>query len=399
VNANVSRANAVLVLVAVFIFIVLATVPRLPYEWDAAGWWIPRAEIERGETGRLLHLMRTPGDWGLLLPDSGTHVFPIAYPTIVGGLAKLLPAGTSAMRASAVWLAILVAVLLIHVGRRLPQDADVKSAIPLALVLLSPFALVHMRSGYADLPVGLLSAVLVLAMSAAFEQSTMMRLGWMTLVSTLLVQTKQDGMILCVAVALTSALLATRRDQKFWRVVGLEAIVIVINLAGWAMLLQRLYGPDMPTRLRRIVGFDISAAPTFVYEIVRHALDVDSWGILWPALIALAIWRRDARWPAFIVIALGGYGLAHMLGPPYMLQDLREGYVMNRLLLQIAVASIPFTLDANSLAAESQPVRMQTARKLASRVAKLRSGGTLRSAASPALVRCVLSFRLEAGRY
>ena len=102
----------------------------------------------------------------------------------------------------------------------------------------------------------------------------------------------------------------------FWRVVGLEAIVIVINLAGWAMLLQWLYGPDMPASFRPIVGFDMSVAPRFLYEIARHPLDVDSWGILWPALIALAIWRRDARWPAFIVMALGGYELAHMLGPP-----------------------------------------------------------------------------------
>jgi hypothetical protein len=320
--------------------------------------------MERGETGRLLHIMRTPSDWGLLLPDIGTHVYPIAYPMIVGGLAKLLPAGMSAMRASALWLAILVAVLLIHVGRRLPHDAGVMSVIPLALVLLSPFALVHMRSGYADLAVGLLSAVLALAMSAAFEQPRMMRLGWMALVSTLLLQTKQDGMVLCVAVALTSALMVTRRGQMFRRVVGLEAIVIVINLAGWALLLQRLYGPDMATGERHIVGFNIRAAATFLYEIARHALDVDSWGILWPALIALAIWRRDARWPAFIVIAVGGYGLAHMLGPPQLLQPLRDGHVMNRLLLQIVVASIPFTLDATRIdrgfpsRRESQPVRM-----------------------------------------
>jgi hypothetical protein len=185
----------------------------------------------------------------------------------------------------------------------------------------------------------------------------------MALVSTLLLQTKQDGMVLCVAVALTSALMATRRGQMFWRIVGLETIVIVINLGGWALLLLWLYGPDMAARGRHIVGFNIRAAVTFPHQIARHALDVDSWGILWPSLIALAIWRRDARWPAFIVIALGGYGLAHMLGPPYMLAALGEGHVMNRLLLQILVASIPFTLGAtsrigDSFAAESQPVRM-----------------------------------------
>jgi hypothetical protein len=88
----------------------------------------------------------------------------------------------------------------------------------------------------------------------------------MALVSTLLLQTKRDGMVLCVAVALTSALMATRRGQMFWRVVGLEAIVIVINLAGWALLLQRLYGPDMAA-IRPIVGFDIRAAATFLYGL------------------------------------------------------------------------------------------------------------------------------------
>jgi hypothetical protein len=93
--------------------------------------------------------MRLPEEWGLLLPGIGTHVYPIAYPMVVG-----------ALRASGAWLAILVAVLLVQIDRRLDDADGALAVLPLALVLLSPFTIVHARSGYADLSVGLLGALL-----------------------------------------------------------------------------------------------------------------------------------------------------------------------------------------------------------------------------------------------
>ena len=175
------RARTVLVAVAVIFFAVLTTEPRVPYEWDAAAWWIPRAEMEREHSGRLLAMMRMPEEWGLLLPGIGTHVYPIAYPMVVGALARLLPEKVSALRASGAWLALLVAVLLVQIGRRLDDTDGALAVLPLALVLLSPFTIVHARSGYADLSVGLLGALLVLAMDTAFDRATMTRLVWMVL--------------------------------------------------------------------------------------------------------------------------------------------------------------------------------------------------------------------------
>ena len=339
------RARSVLVAVAVIFFAVLTTEPRVPYEWDAAAWWIPRAEMEREHSGRLLAMMRTPEEWGLLLPGIGTHVYPIAYPMVVGALARLLPPNVSALRASGAWLALLVAVLLVQIGRRLDDTDGALAVLPLALVLLSPFTIVHARSGYADLSVGLLGALLVLAMDTAFDRATMTRLVWMVLVSTVLLQTKQDGLVICTAVAVSAAVVRHHRTSTFWRVTILEFFVIIANAAGWWVLVHWLYGPQIPPTFRALVGFDLRVSMTFGYQVARHALDIDTWGVLWPTLVVWAYWRRDRRWLVFVGAALAGYGLTHVMGPGRLLQFLRDGAVMNRLLLQIAVTAVPFTVD------------------------------------------------------
>ncbi len=355
-QAGVSRfgARGTLFVIGLLVLGTLASQPGVPYEWDAASHWTPGAEIERESPGRILRMMRTPADWGLLLPDLGTHTYPVGHPMVVGALARLLPEEVSAIRASGVWLAMLAVLLLVQIARRLPADAGAAVVVPTALVLLSPFAIVHWRSGYPDIAVGLLGALLVLAMDAAIERPRAWRLLWMAVVATLLLQTKQDGAVICLAAG--AAVLVARGSSDArgnhrlarWLTLGLWAIVSVINVAGWAWLLRELLGPNMPPAPRTFAGVAFPVAPAFAFHVVRHALDVSSWGIVWPLLVAVAIWRRDWRWPVFAATVLVVYGVIHMAAPPQMMVFVRDGMVMNRLLLQLTVASVPLTLALGS---------------------------------------------------
>jgi hypothetical protein len=346
-------ARGALLVVGLLVLGTIASQPSVPYEWDAASQWTFRAEIERDSPGRILRTMRTPAEWGLLMPDLGTHTYPVGHPIVVGALARLLPEDVSAIRASGVWLTMLAVLLLVQMALRLPGDAGAGAVLPMALVLLSPFAIVHWRSGYVDIVVGLLGALLVVAMDAAVERPRAGRLLWMAVVATLLLQTKQDGAVICLAAGVavlasgSSAATGNHRLAR-WRTLGLWAIVFVINVAGWAWLLRELLGPDMPPAPRTFAGVAFGVAPAFAFHVVRHALDVYSWGLVWPLLVVVAIWRRDWRWPIFAATVLVVYGVIHMAAPPQMMVFVRDGMVMNRLLLQMAVASVPLTLTLRS---------------------------------------------------
>ena len=334
----------VFVVVAVLLLAVLATAPRVPYAWDAAATWIERADREREAPGTLLANMQARADWALLMPISGLHVYPVGHPMIAGLLARPLPPEVSTKRAADLLLGALLVLLLWRLRQALGTGATVADVLPALLVFACPFVVVHLRIGYVDIVVGVLGALAAVCAVSALRAPTMARWCAWVVVGSLLCQTKQDGAVLLAAGSITATWLAAWRGIWSWKAVAVQLLVPMVNVGGWWLLTRWLFGPDMPPATRFAVGVDLAHAQGFAYETARHLLDVDTWGWTWGVLLGMAVVRHNPWWVMHVAMALGIYATAHIVGPAQMLDYLAQGTVMNRLLLQVLVASLPFAL-------------------------------------------------------
>ncbi len=364
---------------ALWIALVLATVPRLPYAWDAAATWVERAEAERASPGALLAAMTEPDDWPLLMTTTGIHVYPIGHAVLTGALARvLLPPEASAVRAANLWLGVVLLVLLWRLSRQIRHSPAANPWV-VPLVFLTPLVVVHLRVGYLDLLVGALGALSTITAADAMRASTPGRWAQWVAVATLICQTKQDGAVILVSsiVLAMAAVRPWRGQARAW--CWLPAAVLILNLGGWWLLMRAMFGAGMPPAHRSVTGIDAGRLAPFVQAVARHALDPDSWGVTWPVLAGVALARRDPWWPSFVVLALGIYAVLHLTGPAEMMQYLATGTVMNRLLIQVLIASLPLAAapydDAMSRSTIWDPA---TRRSLQQRVDRLTTSSTAR---------------------
>lgn len=326
---------------AVWIVIVLATAPPVPYAWDAAATWIDRAEAERHRPGALLTMMTQPGDWPLLMTITGIHTYPIGHAMITGAIARIaLPVDVSARRAADLWLGFVLLTLLWRVSRKTRRSPTASPWIA-PMVFLTPLVVVHLRVGYVDVLVGALGALSTLAVVDALRNPTPGRWAQWAAVATLICQTKQDGAVILTASIIVSMAIVRpwSRRSRVWA--WLPLAVMILNVGGWWMLMRALFGDDMPPAYRTFTGVEVTRIVPFAHAAVQHALDPDSWAVTWPVLAGAAIARRDLWWPTFVLLSLGIYAALHVVGPPEMMQYLATGTVMNRLLIQVLVASLP----------------------------------------------------------
>jgi hypothetical protein len=108
--------------------------------------------------------------------------------------------------------------------------------------------------------------------------------------------------------------------------------------------MRSLFGPDMPAGVRNVAGLQFTHGALFFRELVRHGLDVASWGIAWPVLAGIAMVKRRVWWAVNVCLLVVAQAMVHVVGPSSMLDYVVQGTLMNRLLLQTLVASLPFAL-------------------------------------------------------
>lgn len=346
------RADLVVLLAAVGLLLAALSTPAVPYEYDAAGWWMPRAEWERAHTGATIGMLGQADTLSLLLPWLGVHRHPPASPMIVGALARPFPVSLPVARVAALWNAALLIGVLIGVWRRLRGD-NTTDVLLAAGVLACPFVFVHLRSGYVDLSVGATAALLALAIHDLLSGERF-RFAWLRLVivATLLVQLKLEGPIHAMS-ALVALNLATRAVPLRRRLIvgGALIAVVAVNLAAWQLTLRMF--PIAAARPALFVweGFHPALVGGYTYHLLRHAIDYTTWGVVWPLAIGVAVAAR--RWAVLVsmTITLGVLSLAFAGGPPLMMVWAAQGIQLNRLLLQALVAAIPM------ISGVSAPVR------------------------------------------
>lgn len=336
------RADLIVCGAAIALGLAALTTPTVPYEYDAAGWWLPRAAWERESAGTIIGYLRTPETLSLLQPWLGVHRHPQGSPMIVGALARLFPTTFPIARVAALWNSALLVALLIGIRRRLRHE-EVKGVLFAVAVLACPFLFVHLRAGYVDLSVGAVAGLLVLALQDVLAASPS-RSAWLRAVALVcvIVQLKLEGPIHAVSALLAVNLLSSEVGaRRRFQVAAVVIAVVAVNLLAWQQTLQLFPAASERPALFVWNALHPGLLVDYAFQLLRHAIDFTTWGVVWAVVIGTALVSR--RWAALasLLFTLGILGLAFAAGPPAMMVWAAQGIQLNRLLLQALLAALP----------------------------------------------------------
>jgi|CZKU01.1.fsa_nt_gi hypothetical protein len=331
---------------AVLALVVICRPAALVY-WDSFVW-LAKGRIESA-------------GWGALRAaslDRSADVIPSGYPMFWPLASSWLSMGGRSMEALAAGAAAMTLVTLMlfldavasAFGDRGPARdgrGDRPRWAPLALVLvgITPLVFVHLRSAYADLPVGLLAATCTLRLSRCIERPDGRSgdLAIASMAAVALAGLKDEGMAHVAALAIAVIVLQLRSRERLPlspAMVVMAAAAIPFN--GWRMILRAHNVIDAD---HRPSAPDFAAAGAVGRSVLQHLADTRSWGALWPIAFACAAlvlgrgktFRSGSRFAARAFLAEGGVLFAALLfGPDRVRVFAFEGTLINRLLIQLA---------------------------------------------------------------
>ena len=278
--------------------------------WDGTVVWFHKARMLVHGGGWMAGsaLRDTTRTW--TAPDYPLHV-PLAEAWLMLFLGeedqrplKLLPAA---------WCAGILCLVFGAVRDRPDEDAppgDVEAAAAVLLLAAVPRLLIgegSFGSGYADGPAsGLLAALVWLAWRSGWGANR----AWhptLAVVAAGLVWTKQEGLAATVLVGFACAT-AGRGGWKRARFIGPAVVVGVawqawVRLQGGTATMAYAWPQDAGTWIARLLLIGQGYA--------TEMLDVATWGLYWPALLAAALYasaRGGAR-PVMLVLGIVGVGI------------------------------------------------------------------------------------------
>ncbi|MBL8910936.1 MAG: hypothetical protein JNM17_09565 [Archangium sp.] len=213
----------------------------------------------------------------------------------------------------------------------------------IVVLISAPLGLVHLKSIYVDLPVGLLGLALLGRLLDA-------RAGLGSIaIAVCLAGFKDEGVTQVLAATLAAVLASRREDVPFtpwWRRIGplVAAVAVVLT---WRTLLNTKGVTVSDHALNSPAWGWLS---TFAKLLVLHASDVFSWGVTWAVVLAVVARRmtdrhsRALRW-----LLVGNFLLltaALLSGPERVRVFAENGTLLNRLLLQSWPAAVALILTA-----------------------------------------------------
>lgn len=346
--------------------------------WDSFVW-LAKARIESEGWGalRMASLDRSAD----VVPSGYPLLWPLAasWLSMSGRTMDALSAGAAAMTLITLLL-FLDAVTDMFDGRADAASAPAPrprwSPAALGLLGITPLVFVHLRSAYADLPVGLLAATCTLRLARSFERAPSQSMGDVSIAAiaaAALAGVKDEG-----AAHVAAMLAAVLVMRIAWRErVPLGPILAVftatvIPVIGWRALLwtHQVINGD-----HQLSAPDVAAAGAIGRAVVRHITDTRSWGALWPiavACVGLVLVRRGTfrTMTRFATLAFVGeaalLAAALVFGPSRVRVFAFEGTLINRLLLQLVPsAGAMLVLALGDAAAAWQAVRRPSAPPLA----------------------------------
>jgi hypothetical protein len=319
----------------VFLLAMLIDRAATPYFWDAFVW-LAKARYAAGGLEGLIK-----GSLATTLPPFIPSGYPLLQPMMVALLSGLSPSPASVV-AGSVGLEILTLLLFLCAiaddERIAPRERATRLATVAVILLSTPLVVVHVRSSYVDLPLGLLIGVFALLLP---RPGTGVACGVLAVVAAAL---KDEGMVHVVAITLVAvaAGVSRRRDEALVRRAIASGICAAAVMATWHI---RVGMSGMVNADHALSLPHWGRVPSLARAVLDHALEVDSWG----ALAVLAVGGtiavatnprsapRDAAWFATLLLADAVVLFVALLATPERVMEFAmSGTLLNRLAVQLA---------------------------------------------------------------
>ncbi|HEX4445393.1 MAG TPA: hypothetical protein VH044_01600 [Polyangiaceae bacterium] len=354
--ASGARAPKWWAIAAVLLGLVVVCRPATLAYWDSFVW-LAKARIESDGWGALRNAAL----------DRSADVVPSGYPLFWPLAASWLSMGgrtMEALAAGAAAMTIIALTLFLEAAYDAFEGSSVQrprwAPVTLALIALTPLVFVHLRSAYADLPVGLLAATCTLRLARSFEARGFEARGFeargvdgsgpgrgdlavAAIAAVALAGLKDEGMAHVAALGVAAIAIKVRLRDRIPLGPGLTVLAAAaIPFNGWRMLLISHNVADADHRLS---APDFQSAGAIGHTIAMHVCDTRSWGALWPIAFACAalvlvrgrVFGAVTRFAALAFLAEGAVlASALLFGPARVRAFAFEGTLVNRLLLQLA---------------------------------------------------------------
>jgi hypothetical protein len=257
--------------------------------------------------------------------DPAQHLIPAGYPPLWPLAVGWLSLGHDAVETHVLGASLL---MLVCVAVALEAWREALSTSPRwawALLLGAPLVLVHLRSTYVDLPVGLLGVALLGQLLSA-EGAGLPAVSF----ALCLAAFKDEGLAQVLA-ATVGALVLTRK-----RALVVPAVAALVAVGTWRAL---VHFSGIPLFDHALGMPQWGELPHLVVLGVLHATDLFSWGVFWALAVALLFTRLPASSPRAVRVMLLCNGLfstaALLMGPERVRVFAENGTLLNRLLVQL----------------------------------------------------------------
>ncbi len=320
--------------------------PMVPTYWDEFVW-LGKARFESEGFGMGVRAALDPA----------AHLMPPGYPTLWPAASGWLALGADDLGAitggASVLVALAFAIVLERVATsahaaRAPEPAVAETEslglfLGATLAIAAPLVLVHLRTTYVDLPLGLLGAALFFELAAPGAGPSPIVAA--SLAATL-VGIKDEGAAHLGAAVLGAAYARGGRLRDLPRAFLFAIGAGAVALGTWQLLVSahgigRDHGGFSPA---------FSWAAHLPLLLAAHATELTSWGLVWPAVVVAGVHARTLRPARALVLALvvNLACVAAMLafGPPRVRAFAENGTLLNRVLVQLWPLGAALVLEA-----------------------------------------------------
>lgn len=295
--------------------VILFARPWTPLFWDEF-IWLAKARLGFGTLSGVVEASLDPT----------LHLIPSGYVPLWPAAVSWLSFGLDTLTAHTVAASLLVFACFLAALEAWWPVLHRAGWWTLVLAVATPLVLVHFRSTYVDLPVGLLGAALL----GHFVHG---RFGLSTLgLAVTLAGFKDEGFTHVLAATLGAMVLSLPIPR--WRRLGpLAAALCVVILWRTKLSMAGVVASDHALNAPAFAWL-----ATFVKLLVLHASDVLTWGLTWAVVLAVVTLRPpSAEAKAVRVMLLANLVLlagALLVGPERVRVFAENGTLLNRALLQ-----------------------------------------------------------------
>ncbi len=292
--------------------------PWVPTQWDEFVWL---AKARFASLGFAAGVQAALDPAQKLVPPG----YPPLWPLAVGWVSL----GVDALDAHVVAASLLVVLCVAVAVESWKASLGSVPRWSLLLLVAAPLVLVHLRSTYVDLPIGLLGLALLGQLLQGSDRPAPAALA----LAVTLAGFKDEGLAHVLAATAAAWFLSPRLQS--WRL-AVPALVALLTFATWRVLV-RLSGVALFDHALGLPQWDW--APRFLQLLVLHASDLPSWGVFWAVVLGVLFTRpgsSSARALRFMFAFNLCFTAAALLSGPERVRVFAEnGTLINRLLVQL----------------------------------------------------------------